>query len=90
VPTTTPRRPPPSLDDLLRESLAPLGHTGKAPSRRPHRIWSLVMLVVLVVALVLGYLLRAGATTAWGGDTEGPIVSMAPAPYPGDTLELTG
>jgi hypothetical protein len=58
VAVKTPLRLEEPVSELLRESLAPIGHSRPPLVSRGRMIWSIVMLVVLVVALAIGIVLQ--------------------------------
>jgi hypothetical protein len=95
VAVKTPLRSSESSTDLLREPLAPIGHLQRPIEGRGRMVWSIVMLLVLVAALVVGIVLqtRSSAPT-WEGDWKDLVVEApaaeAPAPsaYTGDWKDL--
>jgi hypothetical protein len=84
------KTPPPTdaTRDLLREPMAPIGHIEGATRDRQRMIWSIVLLVVLVTALVVGIMMRIDSTPTWEGDWKDLIES--PAAYTGDWKDLIG
>jgi hypothetical protein len=89
VAVKTPLRPSESTSDLLRESFAPMGHTQPAPVGRGRIIWSLIMLLVLVAALVIGIVLQSRSSSPTGeGDWVDQIEVPAASTATGDWMAL--